>query len=125
MNNLLELARSARDNSYSPYSHFSVGAAVEMISGQIYVGSNIENSSYGLSICAERVAIFKAVSAGETVIKKIAVTCQGNDGPLSSLMPCGACRQVISEFANKETIVHVDGVGEFSLKELLPSPFSL
>jgi len=123
---LIDSARTAAKNSYSPYSGFKVGAAVEMSSGKVYSGTNIENASYGLSICAERNAIFSAISAGETAIKQIAVSCQQDENSTkNSLMPCGACRQVISEFASPKTKIIVDGVGTFTLKELLPTPFKL
>lgn len=123
---LLGIARRARELAYSPYSRFSVGAAVLTKSGQIFEGANIENSSYGLAICAERVAIFKAISAGEREIEQLAVSCQPNptNDPRFS-MPCGACRQVMSEFADDTLLVIIDGVGELHLKELLPLPFRL
>ena len=125
MPNLLILARNAKANSYSPYSKFSVGAAVEMKSGNTYTGCNVENSSYGLTICAERSAIFNAINSGETKIKRIAVSCQDHNGSKKSLMPCGACRQVIYEFSDADTEIEVDGIGTFKLEDLLPSPFSI
>lgn len=125
MKKLIELAREARENSYCPYSKFPVGSAVEMNSGNTYTGSNIENASYGLTICAERVAIFKAISSGESKIKTIAISCINNNNKQDSLMPCGACRQVISEFSDENTIIAIDGVGNFSVSDLLPSAFTI
>jgi cytidine deaminase len=93
---LMELAKSASKNTYSPYSGFPVGAAIVTESGKIFTGTNIENRSFGLTICAERSAICSAVSAGFTKISAVAVFCPKADYPVS---PCGACRQVISEFA--------------------------
>lgn len=91
---LFEAAKEVREFSYSPYSHFKVGAAIEGESGKIYTGTNIENSSFGLTICAERVALFKGISEGETGFTKLVlVTDTGLPTP-----PCGACRQVLSEF---------------------------
>lgn len=92
---LIEFAKKAQKNSYSPYSRYPVGASVFAASGKIYSGCNVENLSFGLSICAERVAIFKAVSAGEKRIKAVCIVANG-------ATPCGACRQVIFEFADKD-----------------------
>ncbi len=91
---LIELAKRAQKHSYSPYSRYPVGAAVLGESGRIYTGCNVENASFGLSMCAERIAIFKAISAGEKKIRDICVVAK-------SATPCGACRQVILEFASK------------------------
>ena len=99
---LVEAAKAAQKNSYSPYSRYPVGAAVLTESGRIYSGCNVENASFGLAICAERVAIFKAVSHGE---KKILALCVA----AKSAKPCGACRQVIIEFAPKDAeMIYVD-----------------
>jgi len=99
---IIDMAKKAQKNSYSPYSRYPVGATVVGESGKIYTGTNIENASFGLSICAERVAIFKAISAGEKKIKDICVVAK-------SATPCGACRQVIMEFADKDAkIICVD-----------------
>lgn len=125
MPDLIKKANSAKNNSYSPYSKFSVGAAVEMQSGQVYTGCNIENASYGLTICAERVAIFKGISLGETRIKKIAISCQTDEGSTSSNMPCGACLQVIAEFSDSDIDIQIEGIGNYKLSELLPRPFKL
>jgi cytidine deaminase len=123
---LLARARQAASTAYCPYSHFRVGAAV-LAGGEIFSGCNIENASYGLTICAERVAIFKAVTAGHNTIEAIAVVCPDAEasGGMAKRMPCGACRQVIAEFASEPMEIIVDGVGEFELPELLPQPFKL
>lgn len=123
---LLQTARDAAKNTYSPYSHFPVGAAVIGEDGKIYTGCNIENASYGLTICAERSAIFSAVSAGNRKITRIAASCtKGDASNPNSLMCCGACRQVISEFIEDGGQVLVDGVGSFTVDELLPTRFKL
>jgi len=99
---LIEAAKTAQKNAYCPYSRYPVGAAVLADSGRIYTGCNVENASFGLAICAERVAIFKAVSHGEKKIRALSVAAK-------SAKPCGACRQVIIEFAPKDAeIIYVD-----------------
>jgi cytidine deaminase len=103
-----------------------VGAAVRS-AGKIFVGTNVENASYGLTMCAERVAIFSALAAGNRSIDAIAISCvdaSPNDST-NMKMPCGACRQVIREFAASETEVVVDGVGTYEVDDLLPVPFRL
>jgi cytidine deaminase len=123
---LLAAARNAAAHSYSPYSKFRVGAAVRS-AGKIFVGTNVENASYGLTMCAERVAIFSALAAGNRSIDAIAISCvdaSPNDST-NMKMPCGACRQVIREFAASETEVVVDGVGTYEVDDLLPVPFRL
>lgn len=124
---LVNAARNVARCSYSPYSKFRVGAAVLGDDGKIYSGCNVENSSYGLAICAERVAIFGAISAGCRRVEAIAVTCLDADGNLPSnfRMPCGACRQVMAEFADPSLTVLVDGARKFTLDEILPHPFKL
>ena len=123
---LLEAARAAAGGAYCPYSRFRVGAAV-LAGGQIYTGANIENASYGLTVCAERAAVFQAVLAGQTRLEAVAVACIDAPAraPTGSLMPCGACRQVLAEFAALDVPVVVDRVGQFQLGELLPQPFHL
>lgn len=121
---LLNAARQALDYSYSPYSKFKVGAAIVTEDGRITTGVNVENASYGLSICAERSAIFSAISSGHSNVLAIAVACQQATGRRDS-MPCGACLQVIAEFAEPSIPILVDGVGEFKLCDLLPVPFQL
>jgi len=123
---LLEYARHAATLAYAPYSHFRVGAAV-VAGGRVFLGCNVENASYGLCMCAERVAAFKAVSEGHTRLSMVAVSCIDADPTLgaSGRMPCGACRQVLSELADPTTPVHVDGVGTLTLADLLPQAFRL
>lgn len=121
-NELIEIARQYRENAYTPYSHFKVGAAVLTASGKVYGGCNIENSSYGLTNCAERTAIFKAVSEGEREFAALVVIAD-TDGPCS---PCGACRQVIADFRIPRIIMaNLKGdVKTMTLGELLPFAFS-
>jgi cytidine deaminase len=126
LDNLLEAARAASRSAYCPYSNFHVGAAV-LAGGRVFTGGNVENASYGLTICAERTAIFAAVLAGAGPIEAIAVACvdapEGADP--TGLMPCGACRQVLAEFAGPDTPVAVDRAGTFTVAELLPLAFRL
>ncbi len=126
LDELLEAAREASRSAYCPYSNFHVGAAV-LAGGRVFTGANIENASYGLTICAERTAAFAAVLAGAGKIEAIAVACV--DAPEGSavemLMPCGACRQVLVEFADPETPVIIDRVGRMTLADLLPMAFRL
>ena len=119
--NLIERAIVGREKTYSPYSHFGVGAALVCEDGSIYEGCNIENASYGLTNCAERTAIFKAVSEGHTKFKVLAVVAD-TEGPCA---PCGACRQVISEFEIPQIILsNLKGNYRLvSLDELLPFRF--
>ena len=121
---LVSKAIDARKNSYSPYSNFKVGAAVLTYDGKIYTGCNIENASYGATNCAERTAIFKAVSEGYTTIKAIAIVGVEND----YTYPCGICRQVIAEFASVDTkIILGKGETEYLVKtldEILPGAFT-
>ena len=121
---LFDAALKARKNSYSPYSKFKVGAAVLTGSGKIYSGANIENASYGATVCAERIAIFKAVSEGEKSIEKIALVTDTAE----FTAPCGICRQVMSEFNSNLEIYLFDMKGNFKkheLQELLPEQFRL
>ena len=123
---LLQAAREAARAAHCPYSRFHVGASV-LAEGRIFPGCNVENASYGLTICAERVAIFNAVSAGCRRLQAIAVSCPdaAPTSPQSYRMPCGACRQVIAEFASEDLVVIIDDVGDVLLQELLPHPFQL
>ncbi len=118
---LVARAAEARRWSYSPYSGYKVGAALLAASGKIYDGANIENAAYPESLCAERVAIFKAVSEGEREFTAIAVATE-NGG-----FPCGACRQVMSEFALEMIVLIADGQGAIlrrtTVRELLPNSF--
>lgn len=123
MDPLIKKAIEARKRAYAPYSKFKVGAAVEAVNGRVYTGCNIENASYGLAICAERVAIWKAVSDGVLKFRRIAVVAD-TDEPCP---PCGACRQAMLEFDDLE-IVMANLKGKViikRLKDLVPMPFYL
>lgn len=122
---LLDQAIEARKKAYAPYSKFQVGAALLTKDKQVFLGCNIENASYGLTNCAERTAIFKAVSEGEKEIEAIVVV-GDTEGPIA---PCGACRQVMAEFCDKDTkiiLANLNGAtAETTIDELLPGAFSL
>ena len=121
---LIDMALKAMENAYAPYSDFKVGAALLCSDKKVYTGCNIENSSYGASNCAERTAIFKAVSEGEREFEKIAIVSSSGD----FTFPCGICRQVLSEFMYDKTVVlfsEKDGIREFKVKDLLPEAFRL
>ena len=124
---LIDLAANARRNAHVPYSRFAVGAAALAASGKVYTGVNIENASLGLTVCAERVAIFAAVAAGCRNLTTIAISCPAAaaTSDISQFMPCGACRQVMAEFGRDDTRILVQGIAEFRLGELLKSPFRL
>ena len=119
---LMDCAIKARENAYSPYSHFAVGAALLCEDGTLYEGCNIENASYGLTNCAERTAIFKAVSEGHIKFKALAVVAD-TEGPCA---PCGACRQVIAEFKIPLVIMGnlMGNIKIVTIEELLPFSFS-
>ena len=122
---LIRRAREVKQHAYCPYSKFRVGAALEAADGGVYVGTNVESASYGLTICAERAAIFSALSNGEKPVA-LAVTClQGDPHQPESLMPCGACRQVMLDQMGRDARVIVDRVGEFTVADLLPRGFTL
>ncbi len=119
---LLKTAEEAADRAYCPYSHFRVGAALVCADGSIVTGANIENRSFGLTLCAERSAIVKAHSLGKTEYKAIAISCPDADTPVS---PCGACRQVLSEFVGADFPVYFCGKDrenhvETTMGELFP-----
>ena len=129
MNNaeaLLAAAREAAEQAHCPYSNFHVGAAVRCSDGTVVTGCNVENASYGLTICAERVSLFNCVAQGLQPLE-LAVSCVDaqNNAPLSSRMPCGACRQVMQELLPNNAIVHIDGVGQRRINQLLPEGFGL
>ena len=118
---LIDLARKARKRAYVPYSHYKVGAALLGKSGTVYTGCNVENASYSHTVCAERTAVLKAVSEGETEFEAIAVVTRNGGSP------CGACRQVLSEFSPELIIYIADKDGEYrttTLKQLLPDSFT-
>lgn len=122
---LSAVATQAAQKAYAPYSKFRVGAAVR-VGTAVFTGCNVENASYGLCICAERVAIFQAVSAGAKIIDALAVSCiDAETGAIDALMPCGACRQVMAEFGKNSMSIEVVGAGVFRLEDLLPHPFRL
>jgi len=122
---LVELARAAREHAHAPYSRFRVGAALETRAGRIFTGCNVENSSYGLSMCAERVALFKAISEGEREFTRIAVIADTPER--MPVRPCGACRQVICDLMGPDAEVIMANLrGELeahAVQELLPAPF--
>ena len=123
-NALVVLAKQAKENSYSPYSNFSVGAALLCEDGSVFFGCNIENAAFSETICAERVALFSAISQGARLFSHIAIAAD-SDG---FCMPCGACRQVLYEHAPNLTILcaRADGVFQkYTLRDLLPIAFTL
>lgn len=127
MNNLqklLSLAQTAASNAYCPYSHFSVGAAIESTDGKFYSGCNVENISFPVGTCAEAGAIAAMIANGSTKIQNILIY-----APSQKLItPCGACRQRIAEFSTPETIIYLSGIDgiskSYGINELLPSSFS-
>lgn len=123
---LVEAARNARQQAYAPYSRYAVGAAVRTADGRVFAGCNVENASYGLSLCAERVAVFAAVAAGVRSLHAVAVV------TADAGTPCGACRQVLAEFAPPDgtplVVLLADAAGqvrETSLADLFPEAFRL
>ena len=121
---LLAAAQAARRHAYAPYSKFRVGAAVLTMDGKIFNGCNVENASYGLTICAERVAITKAISEGERKFQAIAIV-----APCTLPTPCGACRQVLAEFGDLQVVCadsrQLSTAKLYRLAELLPAAFRL
>jgi cytidine deaminase len=119
---LVDAARAARENAVADYSGFKVGAALETTTGQVITGCNIENATYGLTVCAERVAIFKALSDGHRSFRRIVVVADTTE----PTPPCGACRQIVWEFAGdiEVTLANLSTVtGTHKMSELLPHPF--
>lgn len=123
---LIKLAEEMRGRSYSPYSGFTVGAALVTEEGRVYCGCNIESASYSPTCCAERVAMLKAVSEGERNFKAIAVSGgKAGDSPEDRCYPCGVCRQVLSEFCGADMKIYFADGSETTLEELLPNGFTL
>jgi cytidine deaminase len=119
---LIDVARNARENAVAPYSNFKVGAALETVGGKVFTGCNVENASYGLTVCAERVAIWKALSEGEREFRQIVVIADTDE----LTPPCGACRQIIWEFCGDVpvTLANLHGKSEtVKMSELLPRAF--
>jgi cytidine deaminase len=119
---LIETARQALGHAHAPYSGYRVGAALLCADGTVFTGCNVENASYGLTNCAERTAVFSAITAGQTTFSAIAIASCGDPAPF----PCGACRQVLAEFCPPDFPVHVafaDGYTTMALGELLPHQF--
>ena len=123
---LLKAARQAADKAHCPYSNFHVGAAVRCTDGTVVTGCNVENASFGLTICAERVALFSCVAQGLQPLE-LAVSCVDalDQARPASRMPCGACRQVMQELMPQQATVQIDGVGTRRLTDLLPDAFEL
>ena len=120
---MLKVARAAARNSYSPFSDFKVGAAVLADDGRVYAGANVENSSFGLTVCAERVAVFTALSAGARAVKAVLVYADTD----TLTPPCGACLQVINEFSTNPDVILTNGheTRQCRLRDLLPQGFRL
>ena len=121
---LIAAALAARENAFAPYSKFRVGAAIEDSDGRIHTGCNVENATYGLTVCAERVAVFKAISEGVRKFRRVAVAADTD----RLTPPCGACRQILWEFCGDVEIVLVNLRGQTEthrLKDLFPKPFDV
>jgi len=119
---LLDAALVARQHAFAPYSKFQVGAAIEDSDGRIHTGCNVENATYGLTVCAERVAVFKAISEGARQFRRVAVAADTD----SLTPPCGACRQILWEFCGDVEIVLVNPRGKietYRMRDLFPKPF--
>jgi cytidine deaminase len=128
VNELIKIAIKAMERSYSPFSKFKVGAALITKDGMVYSGCNIENSAYSATVCAERTAFFSAVSEGERDFEAIAIVGGKNGIITDNCPPCGVCRQVMSEFCDKNFIIYLfDGekISEFTLEQLLPQSFKI
>jgi cytidine deaminase len=119
---LMAAAKAVRERAHAPFSHFKVGCAIEDEHGRVYTGCNVENASYGLTLCAERVAVFKAISEGAGKLQRVAVV--ADTGTLTP--PCGACRQILWEFCGDAELVleNLSGTREtMTVKQILPRPF--
>lgn len=125
--NLIKQAVTAMQNAYAPYSKYRVGTALLTTNGEIITGCNVENASFGMTVCAERTAFCSAVAAGRRDFDAIAIVSDGKEIPV----PCGACRQVMSEFCKKDFIIYVavsnnpDSYREYTLERLLPEAFKI
>ncbi len=122
INKLIDVAIKARSQSYSPYSGFAIGAALLTVDGQVFTGTNVENAAYGLTNCAERTAVFKAVSEGYREYEAIAIVAD-TERPVP---PCGSCRQVLQEFGNDIIVIMANLKGEniqYTVSDLLPGAF--
>jgi cytidine deaminase len=122
MDDLISAARAARERAFAPYSRFKVGAALEVEDGTIITGCNIENATYGLTVCAERVAVWKAVSDGHRAFRRVAIVAD-TEAPTP---PCGPCRQILWEFCGDVEVVLAnltEEKGRYRLTDLLPLPF--
>lgn len=123
---LVVAAREAALNAYSPYSGFKVGCAVTFDGSPAIFGVNVENASYGLTVCAERAAIFTGVTRGFRKLQTVAIACRDKDNKtIRCFQPCGACLQVMAEFADETTEIILDGIGTFKLRDFMPAPFAL
>jgi cytidine deaminase len=121
---LLAAALAVRENAFAPYSKFKVGAALEDGDGGIHTGCNVENATYGLTVCAERVAVFKAISEGIHTFRRVAIAADTEE----LAPPCGACRQILWEFCGDIEIIMVNPRGKtetYRLKDLFPKPFDV
>jgi cytidine deaminase len=119
---LLNAARAAREHAHAPFSHFKVGAALETADGRVITGCNVENATYGLTVCAERVAVWKAISEGHRGFRRVAVVADTK----APTPPCGACRQILWEFGGDLEVILgnlQDETGRYQLRDLLPLPF--
>jgi len=124
LDTLLAAALAVRENAFAPYSKFRVGAAIEDAAGRIHTGCNVENATYGLTVCAERVAVYKAISEGVSKFRRLAVAADTD----RLTPPCGACRQILWEFCGDIEIVLVNPRGKTEthrLKDLFPKPFDV
>jgi cytidine deaminase len=122
MTKLIDAALAARENAHAPFSKFKVGAALEDQSGRIFTGCNVENATYGLTVCAERIAVFKAISEGARKFTRIAIAADTD----VLTPPCGACRQILWEFCGNAELILVNLQGKtesLRLKDLFPRPF--
>jgi len=124
---IITAAREAAERAHAPYSGWHVGAVAVFAEGdEWYPGANVENGSYGLTICAERTAICAGVVAGRRKLVRVALTCRDQHGrPVPTIVPCGACLQVMAEFGSPDTEIVIDGAGTFRLADILPRPFAL